>query len=398
MPTIIPSQTLQSGQTVPARPLPPDTFEFWLDGSGYNCLTDADLVTYPPPASPKSSITGVLSGSSVTVASTFFGMHVQSEADLPRALSTINFSAVRSHDSGGSGGMRWYTLNPSNGVFNWTNSDNWINAMTAAGKTIIFLLGFTPNWAAVATPGTGKYDNGTTVTGSNQMTSNIAFWDSFCSAVATRYAGRIAFYEIWNEVNYPSYWAGTAANLAQLTRRASQVIKAIDPAAKIIGPIVQEPETGGTGNAYLQSFLAASDGATGTGKDWIDVCGIHMYPPRYNYQIHANQISNVQASLTAAGVGSLKIWNTETGVLQGASILDPVQAKWLRRSLLLAASLGVERYWWYSYDNDIMWMTDEDIAAWNQIRAILLSGPITGCNIAPDGRVAAKVGGVNYIF
>ena len=36
-----------------------------------------------------------------------------------------------------------------------------------------------------------------------------------------------------------------------------------------------------------------------------------MYPPKYNYQVHANQISNVQASLTAAGVGSLEIWNTK---------------------------------------------------------------------------------------
>ena len=82
----------------------------------------------------------------------------------------------------------------------------------------------------------------------------------------------------------------------------------MQPTAKVVGPIVQEPETGGTGNAYLQSFLSASDGAVGTGKDWIDVCGIHMYPPKYNYQVHANQISNVQASLTAAGVGSLEIW------------------------------------------------------------------------------------------
>jgi len=397
MPTIIPTATLNSGQFVPSQKFPPSTFEVWLDVNGYNCLTDADLFTYPPPASPKSTITSAFTGSR-TVSASFFGMHVQNQNNLATAQSLISFNSVRSHDSGGAGGMRWYTLNPSNGVFDWTNSDSWVNAMYAAGKEIIFLLGFTPNWAAVATPGTGKYDNGTTVTGSNQMTSNIAFWDAYCSAVATRYLGKIKYYEIWNEVNYSSYWAGTAANLAQLTRRANQVIKAIDPTAKIVGPIVQEPETGGTGNAYLQSFLAASDAATGTGKDWIDVCGIHMYPPKYNFQIHKNQIDNVQASLTAAGVGALEIWNTETGVLQGDSIIDPVQAKWLRRSLLLAAAVGVSRYWWYAYDNDIMYMTAEDVQAWNEIRSILLSGPITGCNIAPDGRVAARINGVNYIY
>lgn len=397
MPVIIPTTTLSSGAVVPAERLPLDTLEVWLDSNGYNCLVTNDLFTYPPPASPKSSITGVLAGTRTT-STEFFGMHVEDVNDIDRAINAISFSWVRTHDSGGSGGMRWFTLNPANGSFVWTNSDNWINRMVAQNKKVLFLLGFTPNWCASSTPNTGKYDNGTTVTGSNQNPTNPAFFGTFADAVEARYGSSISAYEVWNEVNYPNYWAGTASQLAILTRVANQAIKARRPSVQIVGPIVQEPETGGTGNAYLQSFLAASDGAAGTGKDWIDVCGIHMYPPRYNFQIHKNQYDNVRASCDAAGLTGIEIWNTETGVLQGDTILNAVQQKWLRRSILLCAALGVAKYWWYSFDNNIMWMTDEDIIAWNQVRSALVGGTFSGCNIAPDGRVAATINGQRYLY
>lgn len=45
-----------------------------------------------------------------------------------------------------------------------------------------------------------------------------------------------------------------------------------------------------------------------------------------------------------------------------------------------------------------MYMRPSQIAAWNEVRDLLLSGPITGCNLAPDGRVAATVNGVNVIY
>lgn len=397
MPTVIPGVNV-GGVIVPAYGPAPDSAMECVVTNNYTYYTDNDLHTYPPASTPKSTITPVLSSGSVSVTPQFFGMHVQQNVNIQRALKEIPFGSVRSHDS--ANGMRWHVLNPANGVFNnWSAADVWVDAMYEAGKEIIFLLGFTPNWASATTPNTGKYDNGTTAMATNQPPSNVAFWDSFCSAVATRYLGKIKYYEVWNEVNYPSYWSGTASQLAVLTRRAWQVIKAIDPSVKIVAPIVQEPETGGTGNAYLDSFLKASDGSTGTGKDWLDICGIHMYPPRYNFQIHKNQIDNVKATLTSNGVGSLKIWNTETGVLEPSyGVSDEVRAKWLSRSLLLSAALGVERYWWYAYDNVTMFMREAQIAAWKEMYELLLSGPITGCNFAPDGRVAATVNGRNVIY
>ena len=385
---------LRDGVYVPSTPIP-SSVEVVASATGYTCYTDADLYTYPPATTPKQGITGVYSGSR-QITSGFFGMHVQQVANIPAAVAAVPFAIARSHDS--ADGLRWHNINTSSGAFNWTNADAWVNAMYAAGKEICFLLGFTPDWASASTPNTGKYDNGTTARATNQVPANTADWDAYCSAVATRYLGKIKYYEVWNETNYTSYWAGTAAQLAVLVRRANQIIKGIDPTAKIVAPIVQEPETGGTGNAYLGSFLDASDSASGTGKLWIDVCGIHMYPPKYNFQVHKNQIDNVQATLDARTL-TQKIWNTETGILEPSyGVSDAVRAKWLKRALLLAAAIGVERYFWYSYDNDDMYMRPSQISAWNEVRNLLLSGPITGCNYVHDGRVAATVGGVNVVY
>ena len=395
MPTVVPGNTV-GGVVVPSTAAPAGAFECVASASNFTYYTSGDLHTYPPAATPLSTIASVFSGSR-QITPDFFGMHVQQVANISEAIQKVPFSIARCHDS--SNGTRWHNLNPSNGVFDWTNSDAWVNAMYAAGKDICFLLGFTPDWAAASTPNTGKYDNGTTARATNQPPASTTYWDNFCTAIATRYAGKIKYYEIWNEVNYTSYWSGTAAQLAVLVRRANQIIKAIDPAAKIVAPIVQEPETGGTGNAYLGSFLDASDSAAGTGKLWVDICGIHMYPPKYNYQVHKNQIDNVAATLAARSMSATKIWNTETGILEPSwGVSEDVRAKWLKRALLLAAALGVERYFWYSYDNVDMWMRPSQVAAWNEVRNLLLSGPITGCNIAPDGRVAATVNGVNVIY
>jgi len=395
MPTVV-NGVLKDGVYIRPSAAPSDLLETTVSGTQFTDYSvGVDAWTYPPVATPNGTITAVFQGSKQITAS-FFGMHVQQVANIPAAIAQVPFAIARSHDSGG--GMRWHNINPSNGVFDWTNPDAWVNAMYAAGKEIIFTLGFTPDWASASTPNTGKYDNGTTARATNQPPSSTTFWDNYCTAVFNRYVGKIKYYELWNECNYTSYWSGSAAQLAVLMRRASQLLAGIDATAQVIGPIVQEPETGGTGNAYLQSFLDASDSASGTGKLWINKCGIHMYPPKYNFQVHQNQIQNVQATLTARSMAQT-IWNTETGILEPSyGVNDTTRARWLKRALLLAAALGVERYIWYAYDNDQMYMRPSMVTAWNEIRSLLLSGPITGCNLLSDGRVVATVNGQNVIY
>lgn len=373
--------------------IPSDALEGVITATERTWYTHDDGATYPAPVTPKSTFTNVFHGSR-TLSPSFFGLHVTNPSTYVPA--DIEYAWVRCHDS--YNGTRWNIVNPSSGTFDYTNPDLYVNRFGAAGKDICFLLGFTPDWAATSHPNTGKYDNGTTATSTNQPPTTFTTWSTFCTNMATRYSARVKWWEIWNETNYTNYWAGTQAQLAQLVRTASQAIKAVDATAKILAPTVQEPETSGTGTAYLTAWMAASDGAAGTGKDWMDICSIHMYPPKYNFSIHAQQYDNVRAALDAAGKTGTVIWNTETGVLQGDTINAETRAKWLKRSLSLAAAKGIERYAWYAYDNDNMFMGAEDKAAWKEVRSFLLSGAITNCAIMSDDTVSITVNGVTKVY
>ena len=59
-------------------------------------------------------------------------------------------------------------------------------------------------------------------------------WGDYCGAIATRYAGRIAAYQIWNEPNLAREWGGhspSAGEYVELLRVCSEAIRAADPQA-----------------------------------------------------------------------------------------------------------------------------------------------------------------------
>src|SRR5947207_183964 len=62
------------------------------------------------------------------------------------------------------------------------------------------------------------------------------YWD-FVSQVASRYYGRVAAYQIWNEPNLNSEWGRRppdAAAYLRLLRGASERIHSIDPSAQVV--------------------------------------------------------------------------------------------------------------------------------------------------------------------
>jgi hypothetical protein len=62
-------------------------------------------------------------------------------------------------------------------------------------------------------------------------------WGEFCGAVAGRYPGRIAAYQIWNEPNLSREWGNSApdpAGYVELLHVCSEAIRAADPDAILI--------------------------------------------------------------------------------------------------------------------------------------------------------------------
>ena len=227
----------------------------------------------------------VLSASPVTVPVAFFGMHVQKRTN--DGLAGVSAKTIRSHDAG----LRWNQIETSAGVFSWAAMDSWVNTHYAAGRDLVFVLFGTPSFYSARSSEIGAYGAGSP--GIQAEPSDMTKWDAFCTAVATRYISKIKYYEVWNEPNLGNngtttsgssfFFSGTFAKLSEMVRRANQAIKAVDPTAKILSPAVQGwAATSGTSDTYFTGMMSASDGATGTMKDWIDIVAVHLYLPSPN--------------------------------------------------------------------------------------------------------------------
>ena len=159
-------------------------------------------------------------------------------------------------------------------------------------------------------------------------------FEGFMRALATRYTGQVAAYELWNEPNLQREWNGTplsAADFVDLMRRGAAGVRAADPAALIISGA---PATTGINDGvnaiddrvYFGGMLAAGV------ADFVDGVGVHPYgwanPPDAR-AVDATQVSSSHNNhpsfffadtleeyhelLVAAGAEAIPLWPTEFG-------------------------------------------------------------------------------------
>src|SRR6202043_2962748 len=121
-------------------------------------------------------------------------------------------------------GTSWGDLNPAPSVYDFSNLDVWIATAQAHNADIVYTFGETPAWASSSPTtvcGTNGSPNGSCAppndlnadgTGSNQH------WKDFVTAVVTRAAGKIKYWEIWNEPTVVGYWQGTNPQMLRLAQ------------------------------------------------------------------------------------------------------------------------------------------------------------------------------------
>jgi hypothetical protein len=129
--------------------------------------------------------------------------------------------------------LRWESIEPQPGAFDWSAADAVVAANEAAGLPLLAVLIGTPGWAgpAAGAPPRGLevapiLPDGTIGPGNH--------WAGFVHALASRYRGRIAAYEIWNEPNRPDFWSGTPSEYYRLLSVAMASIRHADPAARVV--------------------------------------------------------------------------------------------------------------------------------------------------------------------
>ena len=135
--------------------------------------------------------------------------------------------------------VRWESVNPRRGTWNFSYYDGEINSVLADGSSSLLLLlqGPVPSWAR--DPDYGEFAD-------KAPPRDLSWWREFCSRVAERYGKVVDFYEIWNEVgfdrdgeamrNYNVYHFGGQAetDYLPLLQLAYEAIKEKDPTALVI--------------------------------------------------------------------------------------------------------------------------------------------------------------------
>jgi len=392
-----------SNGRIPSYPLKSYGAQF-IDTRATFCL-DADFAGLSANvlAIPNLPLTA-LSASPITVPASFFGLSVQKVANYP--LTGVTASTVRSHDLQSGVGM-WKYIETADGVFNWANIDAWVNANYPTRDLVFTLYGTPTISASYSARPTEQCAYGPSYLGVAAEPSDMTKWTRFCTQLATQYKGKIKYYEIWNEPNYNNtgvtppaspggfYFSGTFATLSQMTRLANQAIKAVDPTAKIISPpiTVWSPVASQAAEAWFTTMMAASDGASGTMAQWVDIVGVHLYLPAPNrVQDLAGMIDRINAAKTTAGLSALPTWDTESSPSGPdiSTMSDDMASRIIARMMLTAAAKGIARSIYYQYDHGTMGFVNRSqiVGFRERLISLMQSGTIQTVSRFTDGRVA----------
>lgn len=310
----------------------------------------------------------------------YFGLHIH------RAASTtpwpsIPFGAWRLWDAH----VTWAEIEPRRGEWNFAILDRTMDLAAQHGVEPLLVLGMTPAWASARPADPSHYGPGRSA-----EAKNLDDWRNYVRTVAARYKGRVRLFEIWNEPHHKGFFTGTPEKMVELARAAYEELKKVDPAIVVLSPSSAAGASRG-GPAWLEQYLKAGGGR------YADVISYHFYvlpePPEKMLPL----IAEVRQILDRHGVGDKPLWNTEIGwSIVGAKnppnqgVLDEATAAaYLARAFLLNRAAGIERLYWYAWDNYLMGLASDDgqvvkkapAAAYSQIAHWLTGARLLGCEL-----------------
>lgn len=284
----------------------------------------------------------------------------------------------------------WPWLEPKKGEWHFERLDGLVALAERNRVEVVLVLGLSPAWASARPDEKCSYAPGFAA-----EPKDLADWGNYVRTVARRYKGRIRYYETWNEPNLKGFYTGTTAKLLELVREARLALKEVDPDARVISPSA----TGGTmGIQWLEEFLARGGG------DSVDIIGYHFYVAPGPPEAMVPLVKRVRDVAARHGVGEKPLWNTETGWMIEAKthavptggtgrrgrVLDETEAAgYLARTFLLGWALGIDRVYWYAWDNRDMGLVQDDgktlklpAVAYEQVRTWLAGARMDRCG--PD--------------
>ena len=153
------------------------------------------------------------------------------------------------------------------GQYDWWRTDRIVEDSEERGINMIIRLDRQPFWSQV---------DGGAVPLDNAPPADLNDFRDFCFAVADRYQGRIAAYQVWNEPNLAREWGEQAPNptdYVDLLRHCYEGIKEGDPDAIIISAGMAPTGTGPPEAMPDDQFIRGMYEAGGA--DYFDLLGVN---------------------------------------------------------------------------------------------------------------------------
>lgn len=319
----------------------------------------------------------VYAGPDGPITAQYFGMHIH-HAALGTPWPAVQFASWRLWDSG----VAWSQLEPQPGRWDFAFLDRYVQFAVDHNVEILLTLGLTPSWASARPQEVSAYGPGNAA-----EPRNLADWEDYVRTVATRYKGVIHSYEIWNEPNIKGSFSGSPEEMLQLSRAAYEVIKAIDAGITVVSP---SPTTG-AGVSWLSEFLAKEE------RKYSDAIGYHFYvtpdPPEAMIPLiqRTSRASFVREDARTSRCGTPNLAGRSPSISRRTQKPQAISCgtyvvNWL---------MGVERFYWYSWDNhnwSTLELTTRDGnqmtmvgAAYGVIREWMLGAVLRSCRLQMPG-------------
>jgi Glycosyl hydrolases family 39 len=298
---------------------------------------------------------------------TLFGLHIH-RLSTTTAWPDIPFGSLRLWDAN----VTWWNLEPGRkGNLEFQNLDKQVDAALSHHVEVFMNIGMTPTWASARPADSAKFRPGAVA-----EPKNMQDWQDFVKAIATRYKGKIRYWEVWNEPNDAAFYTGNIPKLVDIAKVAYETLKQVDPSNMVTSP----PATyGPKGVPWVDSYLRAGGG------QYADIIGFHFYSNQPEDIVPLAE--QLHAVMNKDGAGSKPLWNTETG--WGVhDKLTPLQGEgYVARAYILAWASGISRFYWYDWDSNTMGLSEKDGTgripagyAYVEVQRWLVGAHMSGCD------------------
>ncbi len=260
--------------------------------------------------------------------------------------------------------VRWDQIEPHPGVYRWKQVEEALaqHERSDPDLRIMVTVRAVSPWAG------GKSSRGPQPKATLPPRDLNAYYQ-FMFGLASRGRAIVNCWQIENEEDSPSWWAGTAEQYLELLRTAHRAIRAADPNVKIaLGGFTSELTTvaalaargvdkteiarqlGSRGpvspktEAYFRAEVDFMDAVLAGAGDSVDVVDIHLYN---DYRTIPARVEWLRERMRVHGYEK-PIWSTEVGGpdTQVESYSEKAQAMQMVKRAALALGSGVQKVFW----------------------------------------------------